>query len=83
MTNQIETHNQYSISIIHELAHVISDLGGFKSCLAASGADFSAPEVDFYYPFKTRLVVLGMTCKFCIFAVSLRLALWQLGPCTR
>ena len=55
--------------IIHELAHVISDLGGSKSCSAASGADFSAPEVGFYYPFETRLVVLGMNCKFCIFAV--------------
>ena len=40
------------------------DLGGFKSRSAASDADFSAPEVGFYYPFETRLAVLGMTCVF-------------------
>ena len=55
--------------LIHELAHVISDLGGCKSRSAASKANFSAPEVVFYYPFETRLVVLGMACKFCVFAV--------------
>ena len=58
--------------LIHELAHVyirLSDLRGFKSRSAAREADFSPLEVLFYYPFETRVVVLGMTCKVCVFAV--------------
>ena len=34
-----------SLLMFHELAHVIPDLGGYKSRSAASEADFSAPEV--------------------------------------
>ena len=58
----------------------ISDFrGGSKSRSAAKEADFSAPEVSFNYPFETRLVVLGMTCKFCVFAVIV-LQLWTTLP---
>ena len=46
-----------SYILVHELAHVKSDLRGFKSRLAASEADFSAPEVV-YFLFKTRLTVV-------------------------
>ena len=47
--------------------------------LAAREADLSTLEVLFYYPFETRLVVLGMTCKFCVFAVIV-LQLWTTLP---
>ena len=52
--------------VIHELAHVISDLGGFNRVRPLVRQIFSAPEVVL---FPLRDCGLGTTCKFCVFAV--------------
>ena len=54
--------------LIHELAHVISDLGGSNRVWPLVRQIFPLRRL-FFITFETRLVVLGMAYKFCVFVV--------------